>query len=158
MKKTLIILAIFSCSLLFSQTKSETEEWITETYHKFNTINPNYDLYFENNYLYYRYIGVNFREMVMRVKVKDISKIEIRQEGRKGVKDYANVYIYFKKEKYQLKFDEDDSFTTHNVYTKFAISITPDLIKDGYKKRMEKAFIHLVKLNGGNASVKQEAF
>ena len=158
MRKIFILLAITFLNYTVAQTKSESEEWITEKYNYYervNNSNMNFDLYFEDNYLYYNYIG-----LIIRVKVKDITKIEIRQEyyNNEDKVGWTSIFIHFAKGKSQTKRNENDEFKIDSIDSNFKIPLSSDLIKDGYKSRMEKAFLHLVKLNGGNAIVKKEAF
>jgi len=140
----------------FSQDKIETEEWIIKIYNEYEReFNSEFDLIFENNFLVYTYFYSNFR-----VKVSDITKIEIINErvNKSDNEGWTSIFIYFNKGKLQTKEKQESKYITSENDNNFKIVLSSNFIKDGYTDRMQKALVHLVKLNGGKAVIKKEPF
>lgn len=153
MKKTIILIIFFTINVTFSQTKTEIKEWIVEKYNEYKsntTVIPrtSFDLYFDNEYLIYIYINDEFK-----IKIKDIKKIKIKHE-KFDIDDnegWTSIFLYFEKNKSRYNNEVSDD-------TMIKITVSNEFIKDGYKNRMEKAILFLVKSYGGNATIKNEAF
>jgi hypothetical protein len=140
----------------FSQDKIETEEWIIKIYNEYEReFNSEFDLIFENNFLVYTYFNSNFR-----VKVSDITKIEIINErvNKSDNEGWSSIYIYFNKGKLQTKEKKESKYITSENGNNIKILLSSNFITDGYTERIQKALIHLVKLNGGKAVIKKEPF
>lgn len=157
MRRTLTILIILFTSNIFGQTKNETEEWIVEKYNQFervNSLSNTMDLFFEDDFLYYEYLNSFFK-----IKIKDIKEIEFKKErfDNEDKIGWISLWIRFDKDKLLHKKSNEDNFSKSND-TAFKIPLSSDLELDDYKKRMEKALLHLIKLNGGNAKIKKEPF
>ncbi|MAP81297.1 MAG: hypothetical protein CL526_09435 [Aequorivita sp.] len=157
MKKTFTILFLLCTASIFSQTKKITEEWIEAKYNEFervNSLSNTMDLYFEDNYLYYEYLNAFFK-----VKIKDIKEIEFKKErfSNKDKEGWISLCIRMDDGKLFYKEANDTGFTK-STETAFKIPFSAEIKEDDYHKRMEKAIVHLVKLNGGNAKVKREPF
>ncbi|SCZ01182.1 hypothetical protein [Flavobacterium caeni] len=158
MKNIAIIIFLIFTNFLFSQSKEETKEWIIEKYNNYervNQYNQKFDLTFEEDYLIYEYLGSLFK-----LKIKDIKKIELKKErfDNDDKEGWVSIYIYFQKGKLSTKGLNENVFSNAESDTSFKIPLSSELINEGYKDRMEKAIIHLVKLYGGNATIKKEAF
>ncbi len=156
MKYIILFFIILKSSFLFSQSKVDSEEWIVNKYNEYErATNSEFDLNFEDGYLDYTYLNTIFR-----VKVKDITKIEIRQErfNSSDKEGWTSMFVYFKKGKLETKKIGDSNFEQDYNDSFFKILFNSDFLKDGNKNRMQKAITHLVKLYGGNATVKKEAF
>lgn len=139
MKKIILILLVLNSSFLFSQTKSETEKWIEEKYYEYQReVNSDDDLTFENGNLIYRYLGSDLPQ----IKIKEIKQVQIRLEkfNSKDEVGWTAIYIYYGKGNY------------------YKIGIDSKFYNGDLPNRMYKALIHLVKLYGGNATIKKEAF
>lgn len=158
MKRTItILLLLFSSSVIFSQTRKETEEWIVEKYNEFervNSVSNTMDLFFENNFLYYEYLNAFFK-----IKIKDIKEIEFRKERfNNDDKDgWISLWIRFDTGKSFYKSANENDFSK-STDTAFKIPLSSELGKNDNQKRLEKAILHLIKINGGSAIVKKEPF
>ncbi|MFT3796472.1 hypothetical protein [Flavobacterium sp.] len=140
MKHKLLLLIIFFSSLSFAQSKTESKEWIVEKYNEFKRVNEysnEFDLNFENEFLI-----IKTYKSLYKIQIKDIKKIQIKKErwDNDDKEGWSSVYFYYGK---------NDSVE---------ITMSSEFIESGYKKRMENALLHLIKLYGGNATIKKEAF
>lgn len=155
--KVLITLLLFIVSSQFyGQSKAESQDWITSKYNDYErTVNKKFDLEFEDGYLMYLIFDDLFR-----VQIKDILRMEIKAEKWDSADKigWTSIYIYFQKGKLSIKQYGENSFTTDSGDTFFKIPLKSEFISDGLKPRMEKAFVHLIKLYGGSATIKKEAF
>ena len=157
MKRIFTILLFLSTITTFSQSKKETEDWIVEKYNEFervNSLSNTMDLFFENNYLYYEYLNAFFK-----IKIQDIKEIEFKKErfNNEDKEGWISLWIRFDSGKSFYKGANESDFSK-STDTAFKIPLSSELEKDDYKKRFEKAVLHLVKLNGGSAKVKKEPF
>ncbi|PHR74170.1 MAG: hypothetical protein COA67_02045 [Lutibacter sp.] len=157
MKRILTILLLLITTNIFSQTKKETEEWIVEKYNQFervNSLSNTMDLFFENNFLYYEYLNAFFK-----VEIKDIKEIEFKKErfDNEDKEGWISLWIRFDNGSLFYKRASENGFSK-STDTTFKIPLSSDLGKDDYQKRLEKALLHLIKLNGGNAKIKKEPF
>ena len=157
MKRTITILLISISTIVFGQTKKETEEWIVEKYNEFervNSLSNTMDLFFENDFLYYEYLNAFFK-----VRIKDIKEIEFKKErfDNNDNEGWISLWIRFDSGNSLYKGANENEFNK-STDTSFKMPLSSDLNKDDYQKRLEKAIIHLIKLNGGSAKVKKEPF
>lgn len=157
MKRTFTILLLLFTITTFSQTKKETEDWIVEKYNEFervNSLSNTMDLFFENNYLYYEYLNAFFK-----IKIQDIKEIEFKKErfNNEDKEGWISLWIRFDSGKLFYKRANESDFKK-DTDTAFKIPLSSELGTNDYQKRLEKAILHLIKLNGGNAKVKKEPF
>mgnify|MGYP000055951151 CR=1 FL=1 len=157
MKRIFTILLFLFTITTFSQTKKETEVWIVEKYNEFervNSLSNTMDLFFENNYLYYEYLNAFFK-----IKIQDIKEIEFKKErfNNEDKEGWISLWIRFDSGKSFYKGANESDFGK-STDTAFKIPLSSELEKGDYQKRLEKAILHLVKLNGGSAKVKKEPF
>ncbi len=157
MRRKLTVLLILITTNIFSQTKNETEVWIVEKYNQFervNSLSNTMDLFFENDFLYYEYLNAFFK-----IKIKDITEIEFKKEkfDNDDKVGWISLWIRFDKGNLLYKRAGENEFSK-STDTAFKIPLSSDLEKDEYQKRLEKALLHLIKLNGGNAKIKKETF
>lgn len=156
--KTIFTILLFLFTITtFSQTKKETEDWIVEKYNEFervNSLSNTMDLFFENNYLYYEYLNAFFK-----IKIQDIKEIEFKKErfNNEDKEGWISLWIRFDSGKSFYKGANESDFSK-STDTAFKILLSAELEKDDYQKRLEKAILHLVKLNGVSAKVKKESF
>lgn len=158
MKKIILVISLFAFSQTFCQSKADTEEWIVEKYNEYERVSKyssTFDLYFESNNMVYEYLNTLFK-----VKIKDIKKIEIKKERFNNEDDegWTSIFITFGPGKLLTKKEDELNFVKSESDTFFKIILSSELINDGYKTRMEKALLHLIKLNGGYATIKKAAF
>ncbi len=144
MKSKLILLAcIVSLCIGKAQTKAETETWIKSvisTHTTGNILFSNGSMTFEDPY---DPMGLHFKATV---NLKDLAGLKI-SEGTKGhsalfISCYDGQCV-----KDSLKGRGSSSFETF-LSSKFTIQFTSILSTD-LRNRIEKAFVHLIKLNGG---------
>lgn len=164
MKKIIILFTLLTSVTIFGQSKSETEDWIVEKHNEYKrSINPYMDLWFEDGYLFY-YWTVDDRSsaekriaVIYKLKVKDIKAVrtKIKQLDNSSMSIFT---IYCNKGKITSKSLPNESNFVNTGEDFLNISLNQDFKTEGLNIRMEKAFLHLVKLNGGAATIKKEAF
>lgn len=161
-KKLLLIIAICFNVSVFSQSKEETKEWIVDKYNNYErAINKFNSLAFDDDYIVYQWvIDERFGAgKVFKIKIKEIKKIEIRSE-RLNAEDkvgWVKLVLHFDSGK-GLSRDLDEENFSYSGYNNFYILLDSKFLNNDLPARMEKAFLHLVKLYGGKAIVKKEAF
>jgi hypothetical protein len=163
MNKFVTILIFFTFFSAFSQTKSETEKWIVEKYNEYESpVNNTRELIFDDSFIYYLWIFTNNYGYWTQLSIKDIKHIKIHHKkfNAEDAEGWDVITLYFDKNKSKTK---DAKESDNNIYkvaesTSFEIKLTNKFIEDGLKPRMEKAFLHLVKSYGGNATIKKEPF
>lgn len=157
MKSTVTILLLVITANIFSQTKKETEDWIVEKYNEFervNSLSHKMDLFFENDFLNYEYLNAFFKIKVKDIKVIEFKKERVNNEDKEG---WIALWIHFDSGSLFHKRANENKFQLATD-TAFKIALSTDLGKEDYQKRLEKALLHLIKLNGGNAISKKEPF
>lgn len=164
MRKIVILFVLFSSIITFGQSKTESENWIEEKHREYkNSYNPNMDLWFENDYLYYYWTVDDKREAdkrfaaVYRIKIKDIKFVKTSVKKLDDV-TISIFVLYCTKGKLESKSLPGNSNFVSNDEEFLNIFLNENFKKDGINVRMEKAFLHLVKLYGGSATIKKEAF
>lgn len=140
MRYLILLMIIFYSTITFSQSKAESKDWIVEKYNEFKRVGEfsnQFDLNFENEFLI-----IKMSQSLYKIRIKDIKKIEIKKErwDNSDKEGWSSIYFYYGKNE------------------EIEITMSSEFIDLGYKQRMEKAFIHLIKLYGGNATIKKEAF
>lgn len=157
MKRTLTILILLITTNIFGQTKKETEDWIVETYNQFervNSLSNTMDLFFENDFLYYEYLNAFFK-----IKIKEIKEIEFKKErfNSEDKVGWISLWIRFGNGSLLYRGASENEFSK-STDTAFKIPLSCELGNEDYQKRLEKALLHLIKLNGGSAKIKKEPF
>ena len=168
MKKHIIFIAILSFSQMFCQSKKETEEWIIDIYNQYEReLNLTSDLIITDNKLYYDkriemkdYCG----GFISVINIKDINKIEIKRvfNGSADKVGWSVVNLYFSKNKGKVNHYTSCENIADNWKldegTMTNILLSSNLFNDKMEHRLEKALLHLIKLYGGNATIKKEPF
>lgn len=164
MKKIIISFILLSSIITSGQTKSETENWIIEKHTEYKCAdNPNMDLWFEDGYLFYYWtvddktVAEKRIGVIFKIKVKDIKgvKTTIKKLDNISVSKFT---LYCNKGKLTSKSLPNNSTFVDTGEDFLNIYFSESFKTNGLNIRMEKAFLHLVKLNGGTATVKKEAF
>lgn len=158
MKKILLCLLIcFSISKTHGQSKVETEEWIIRKFYEYlRPQNQGSTLTFEGDYVIHRFNGT----LYSKARISDIKQIETDIEKSEGKNAWYALWLYFEPKKIQVKGTYgawDDKYRIsedQNIKLHFDLTFSEDNMPD----RMKKAFIHLIKLHGGDAQVKKEPF
>jgi len=156
----LIFLTFFSA---FSQTKAETEKWIIEKYNEYESpVNNTRELIFDDNFIYYLWIFADNYGYWTQLPIKDIKQIKIHHKkfNSEDEEGWDVITLFFDKNKSKTKDAKpsDDNIYKVSESTLLEIKLTNKFIEDGLKPRMEKAFLHLIKSYGGNATIKKEPF
>jgi hypothetical protein len=164
MRKIVTLFILFSSIIAFGQSKTESENWIVEKHSEYkNSYNPNMDLWFENGYMYYYWTVDDKREpakriaSIFRIKIKDIKSIKTTIKKLDDV-SISKFVLYCAKGKLESKSLPENSNFVDTGEDFLDIDLNENFKKDGINIRMEKAFLHLIKLYGGTATVKKEAF
>jgi hypothetical protein len=178
MKKSRIFLfLIFITVNVFGQTKKETEEWINQNINDYpvsygnNPIDVVENIMIEDGYLYFYHHWKRENENYYsgtwdKVALKDIKSLEYSYDKSSDLDNrWIKLHLNFNKGKcYQGKpsneFQGKDNVTYSLQYERTAIikRSNMEFVNNGMKKRIEKALIHIIKLNGGNAIIKKEPF
>lgn len=150
MKSIIFVLLLLNIQL-HSQSLNETQNWIVQKHNNYCskeyisygvTYPRKTTLEIKDGYLIYNNITANF---IQKVKIKDIKTIEvihyITEESDEG---YKMQLICFE--------------TKDNYFDGLTLFFGKNFETNDMKNRMIKAMIQLVKLYGGNAKVKKEAF
>lgn len=157
MKDKIFFLIIFLLSVNFfnSQTKDETQKWIKETYEKHRRPeNLKNWVEFVNGELVYSSSPRYFE----RIKISDINKISVKKDllnDSLGKLSWYSIKLFCKNTDC-VKREYVDGKT--DKIEEISIILDLSFEEDGLSKRMEKALLHLIKLYGGNASLKKETF
>ncbi|NYJ26633.1 hypothetical protein [Allomuricauda sp. ARW1Y1] len=155
-----VLLVILNCGSLNAQSKRETELWISEKYNYYkynNRLHKNNFLRFDSEKIiliksYGSYSGISYQNVesikISPFKVDDREGFTISfycNSGNKCIEEgeYKNQHLIPEERKL-------------NNY--FSIYLDKKFEEDDMPKRMEKALLHLIKLNGGEAIIKKEAF
>lgn len=167
MNKIFLFFLILNSYMIFGQDKNETESWIIEKYDEYErSINSNMDLWIEDGYLYYYFtlyddpIKAKENGVLYRMKIKDIKAIKtikkkFNSEDNIG---WTNLILYTEKTKmFSKDFPVSKGWECTNEGF-LNIPLKSEFISEGVNIRFQKAVLHLVKLYGGNAIVKKEAF
>lgn len=167
MKKTFLLIFLFITTLFYGQSKIETENWLEEKYNEYErSINSNMNLWIDEGYLYYYFtlyddpVKAKENGVLYRMKIQDIKSIKIikkkfNSEDKIG---WSYLTLYTNSNKiFSKDFPENNNFTCTNEGF-LNIPLKAEFIDEGVNIRFQKAIIHLVKLYGGNATVKKEAF
>ena len=157
MKKILTVIVFLLLNLpLFSQTKAETKDWILEKYNSFKRIeNKNDFMLIENDSLiFHKYF---FGYQYYKIAFKDIKSIQIRKNKHQEMEWYqidlnTNGKIEYGSYENQLYNKDNQKFKN------MTILLSPEFANEDYPKRMEKALLRIISLNGGKATVLKEAF
>ena len=163
MKKVLLLIILLTYNSIFSQSKSETENWIIEKYNEYESpVNRTRELIFDDGYIYYLWIFTENYGYWTQLPIKEIKSIKIHHKkfDANDTEGWDVITLYFEKNKSKTK---DAKPSENNYYetsesTSIDIKLSNNFINDGLKPRMEKALIHLVKSYGGNATIKKEPF
>lgn len=161
MKNILLLftLIFLSVDIAFSQTRKETEDWIIEKFNSYRRPeNIENQLEIADGILYH-YNATT--KLAMRVPIKDIKEIEIKQESWGDGDFWVNIYLYTDTNKMAMKsFSKYSPDEYYNITpdTKTHIPLSNKFYYGKMFPRMEKALLHLIKLNGGNAVIKNEPF
>lgn len=163
MKQTILILfTLLTTFKGFCQSKVETEEWILEKYYEYKYSEKPYNrLIFENNYLITYWMIKKDFGVVTKIKLKDIMQVEIKLKSYPD-DDKPMVFfnVYCKEGKCESKDIRPEGTTDWEISKSRGTMTNIDyrFIEDDISDRFIKAFIHLIKLNGGNATEKKEPF
>lgn len=161
MKKILIfLLCIIPTTILFSQTKNETKEWIIEKHNQNKRqVNQQNEIKFEgNNLIYLKYFyGYQYE----KIEIKNIDAISIKKVKYPQIDEECYV-IVLKGVREEYGSIENGEYQKMGEYgnekSDITILLDLDFGKDDLPKRMEKALLRLVTLYGGKAKILKEAF
>lgn len=163
MKKIIILTVLLLSVCSFAQTKKETEEWILEKYDQFD-VSSTHLLKIENNYLVY-IVPSRYNTSYSTIPIKNIKSIKITKviSDLEGWEEYYSIILIGKGKEFgsiekgeYVPWDEQDKMDKEELGLKTYLNKT--FGKNQLPQRMEKAFINLVKLYGGNPKVYKEAF
>ena len=175
-KKIFLFILIITSGFVYSQTIQETEDWINKNINDYprkisGSMNLTYYLEVVNGFLYtidtWTVTDSNYiSQSLMRTSLKDIKHIEYSYDTGGDTKDSKFIYIEFKSYDNKVLWDKDfdkrnnEDDVVFEIYPSDNIRIQTsiDFEKSGMKERMSKAFLHLIKLYGGNAVIKKEPF
>lgn len=174
--KLILFAVLFSYSAL-GQSKEETEEWINQNINDFpvsygdNPIDVKENIFIENGFLYFYHHWERNDENYYsgswdKVALKDIKSIEYSYDKSPDLDNrWVAIHLNFAKGKcYSAKLKngfqrkEDVSYELSYERTAVIKRSNMDFVNSGMKKRIEKALLHIIKLNGGNAIIKKEPF
>ena len=152
-KNTLIIVIFFLNNLVYSQTKSETLNWLNEYYDKYGDCGEAHcDFYVDdNNFLIYRR-KTTISDDFKKINLKKIKRIIFKQD--KIISTWAYIYL-------ECDSDEHAGFSisyynsSPSYYPRNYMSITfyNNFYTDKIHLRYLKALLHIVKISGGNAKI-----
>src|SRR5690554_2196163 len=118
----------------------------------------------EDEILYYRWGWVEENKEVygywISIDIKYIKEIEIKKDyfDSNDKIGWSKIYLYFDKNKAFIKDLDDHEEYQISDSTFIDILLDAKFIDDDMAPRMQKALLHLVKLNGGSAKIKKEPF
>ena len=157
MKNLYLLVFLISNVLMFGQTKSETQQWLRKIHLDYRTLNKylTCDIMFKDGYVYMLRYPTKFR-----VKIKDIKKIKIQKHTLYlgDTEGTVILKLLFEKGKFESNYDDENNFkvSDNDDYLKYCYDSR--FMTDDMKERVEKAYVHLVKLYGGSATVYKEPF
>lgn len=171
----LILLLLISFSSL-SQSKKETEDWVNQNINDFpvsygnNPIHVQENIFLESGYVYFYHHWKRddgyYSGSWDKVSLKDIKSIEYSYDKSPELNNHwIEIHLNFNagkcysaklKNGFQTK--EDVSYLLQNERTAIIKRSDIEFVKNGMQKRIEKALLHIIKLYGGNATVKKEPF
>ena len=154
--KSIITLLLLGISIsTFSQTKKETEDWISEKIELYSYSNE-YDIfnsyiitYDEDNMI----VKNNFKSITngyetkftlsYSIPIKEMSKIRFEEKG-------SNVWLILKIKGGAKSIKKSvDTESGYNYTNEIEIILEKSINDDNLKNRLTKAFNHLVKVHGG---------
>jgi len=145
-----------------SQSKSDTEEWILEKYYEYKYSEMPFNrLLFENDFLISTWMIEKDFGVVSKLKLKDITQIEVKLNSfpdKKKPMVYLNISCNEGKLLTKSIRPEGNTEWEISEAKGTMTNLSYDFIENKMSERFLKAFIHLVKLNGGIATVKKEPF
>ena len=160
-----------------SQTKEETINWINDNINDYpvtyedNPIDVVERITIEDEYLYFyhhwkRTDDNYYSGSWNRIKLKDILSIEYSKDSAmEGGKKWINLYLNVKNDsfydaKVENEFQNKKSiqYSLNTDRTAIVKRSNMNYLESGMDKRIEKALLHIIKLNGGKAFVKKEPF
>ena len=165
--KFFFVLLFFNISI--GQTKKETEEWIEGKYGMYKLdifFEKNKSLEFNNGYLYvFDKGGLNYNEITYeRIALKDVAEILVENTGDrfKEVRYHVDLICKVNKDCIEsgryvsgqfIKEYGAGNWHIQGKNNKYFIRLTlnENFKEDDLPKRMEKALLYLIKLNGGTA-------
>ncbi|RZL43976.1 MAG: hypothetical protein EOP00_21950 [Pedobacter sp.] len=160
MKNIILAITILLSVSGKSQAKAETEDWIITKYLSYKYLSPEQKgniLKIENGYLIQQ-TSYNWYD---KIALKEIAQIKIssfKVENRQGY----SLTLYCKNAKKCLEEGkiEYGKFVPQGTNSNNTFTIYFDISfgEDDLPNRMEKAILHLIKLNGGNAKLHKETF
>ena len=173
MKKITLILLLLIPTLLLSQTKKETEDWINNNINNYpvnygdNPIEVVENIIIDGSSLYFyhhwnRQDDNYYSGTWTKINLKDIKSIEYSFDKSPGLNNkWIELHLNFNKGKsYQGKSQYPNEFRDNISYqilfdrTAIIMRLNMDFVESGMKKRIEKALLHIIKSYGGNAIVK----
>lgn len=166
MKKTIILTVLLLSVCSFAQTKKETTEWIYDKYDEYKIIKDysDYSLRIGNNLITYLWHHGTVTDY-MRIPIKNIEKIKITKKTSKIKGEEVSYLIILEgkgKESGRVEHGKyvpwDNPEMTDKMYSGVETFLNKDFGKNQLPQRMEKAFINLVRLYGGNPKIYKEAF
>lgn len=161
MKKIQIIfICLLTHFISFSQNKRETKDWIVEkcNQYKRGDILKNELTFNEDNLIYVKYMHGYFYE---KIKIKNIYALQIKKSTNPEVNgEFYTIKIIAKGKEYGTI--EDGEFIKMDDYgneeSETNIFLNLNFREDDLPKRMLKAFVKLIELYGGKATVLKEKF
>ncbi len=157
MKKLFAFLVIIVCNTaIYSQTKTETKDWIIETFNSFKrTENKNDFLKIEKDSLIFH--SYFYKYTYSKIAFKDIVSIQIRKRSIDGLEWYQ-IDLNTNKKIEVGKYQNETYSKDYSNGASLSILLNTKFGLDDYPKRMEKALLRIITLHGGKAKILKEAF
>lgn len=159
MKRILFSLLILT-SLSYGQTKQETQDWIKEkinyySYSDDHTVFNDYTVSYEDENMILKNnlkskIGGITQTMVLTyiIPIKDLNKIRFENKGE-------NVWLYLKTKSGNTIRTKADFESDYNLTNSVEILLESSFSQNDMQNRMNKAFINLIKLYGGQITTEK---
>ena len=147
-----------------AQTKAETENWIQEKVKSYPVGNFYIrELKIQNGYIEY-FETINNTKFYERILIKNIKEVKVSKRYDSNWGNYYSIKLFCKS-----KGCNDSGQLINGNYKNTVIEYLENygsieiVMNENFKEndnssRMQKAILHLIKLYGGNAIVKKEAF
>jgi hypothetical protein len=173
----IILFLLINTTILFSQTKKNTEEWINNNINYYpvsygnNPISISERIEIEDGILYFYYhwkkdVDNYFSGSWSKINLKNIKSIEYSYDKSPDIDNkWINLTLNFQKGKcyerdalYPNDSKNQNGYQIQPERTIIKMRLNLDYVDSGMKLRIEKAFAYLIKQYGGNTIIKKEPF